>query len=650
MPRESRPSSRMSGDRSEGKSPVRVTFLPEGKSVEVPEGATLLEAANLAGVSLLSVCGGEGVCGRCRVLVRSGRVEAKPTLFLAPSDVRAGYALACQARVYTDAVVEVPVESRAERALVVDLEAQGFRAPEAEVPRPYSFSPLVRKLFLSLPPPTLEDNAGDQERVFRAIHRVTVAPILQAGLKVLQSMPALLRSARWQVTATLAQRGGTTELLQLEPGDRSREAFGVAVDVGTSTVVAHLLHLPTGKTLDAEARYNSQRGFGAEVTRRILAAERLGVEKLQALVVSDINDLVSLMVERQRVKLSDVLAVLCAGNTAMTHLLLGLPPGALRKHPYVAAALAPPPVRAAEVGIRINPRGLLYVVPGIGGWVGGDITAGLLASGVHRSDELILFVDIGTNGEVVLGCKDWLVACSTSAGPAFEGAGVSCGMRASPGAIHRVESTPQGLICHTIGGSPPQGLCGSGLIDAVAELFRLGYVDRAGKLQPRDGRVVERNGDLAFLLVPKGPASRDIFITQRDIANVLRAKAAIYAGISVLLKETGVDLTEVSWLYIAGAFGSHLDPHNALTLGLIPDFPLERVRFLGNTSLAGAKLCLLSQEAFEEAHRLAASVTYYDLASCPYYYEEFLAALFLPHTELSRFPSVAAELAAEGKP
>ncbi len=638
----------MNGDQAEKRASVRVTFLPEGKAVEVSPGGTLLEAANLAGIPVLSVCGGEGICGRCRVVVRSGQVEANPTLFLSPSDVRAGHVLACQARVHGDVVVEIPVEARAERALAVDLEAQGFRAPEAEPPAPFRFSPLVQKLFLPVPPPTLEDNVGDQERVFREIRRRAEAPILQAGLKVLQGLPAILRGAHWRITATLAQRGGTTELLQLEPGDRAAEALGVAVDVGTSTVVAHLVHLPTGKTLDAEARYNSQRAFGAEVTRRILAAERVGVDKLQALIVGDINDLVSIMVERQGIRLSDVLCTVCAGNTAMSHLLLGLPPTALRRYPYVAAVLTPPPVRAAEVGIRINPRGLLYMIPGIGGWVGGDITAGLLASGLHRSKELVLFVDIGTNGEVVLGCKDWMVACSTSAGPAFEGAGVTCGMRASPGAIHRVEFAAGRIVCHTIGNGVPQGLCGTGLIDVIAGLFRTGLVDRSGRLNPRAPGVVEHNGDLAFLLVSQQEASRDILVTQRDIANVVRAKAAIYAGISVLLQETGVDLADVSWLYIAGAFGSHLDPANAMALGLIPDFPPHRVRFLGNTSLAGAKLCLLAQEAWEEASRLAARVTYYDLASCPYYYEEFLAALFLPHTDLSRFPSMQASLA-EGR-
>ena len=610
-------------------------------------GATLLAAAAAAGVELPSVCGGEGICGRCRLIVRQGQVEAAPTLHLSREEIKKGYVLACQAVVRGDAVVEVPPESRAGREAVVDLDAREFLAPEAEAGEKFPREPLVEKLFLSLPPPTLEDNLGDQERLFREVRRHRSAPILQAGLKVLQSLPGLLRESNWRVTATLAQRGGTVELLQVEPGDRAGAVYGVAIDVGTSTVVAHLLDLNSGKTLDAEARYNSQRAYGEEVTRRIIAAEREGTGRLQALVVEDINDLVSLMVDRQGIKLADVVAVLCAGNTAMVHFLLRLPPGALRRHPYVAAALAPPPVRAAEVGIRINPRGLLYLLPGIGGWVGGDITAGILATGLHKSEGLVLLIDIGTNGEIVLGSKEWAVACSASAGPAFEGAGVTCGMRASRGAIAQVEIGPDGVRYRTVGDAPPQGLCGSGLIDAIAGLFRAGYIDRAGRLRPGRDRVVERRGEPAFVLVPAGEGPREIVITQRDIENALRAKAAIYAGVSILLREMGVRPQDLSRIYLAGAFGSRLNLKNALTLGLIPDVPLERVRFLGNTALAGAKLALLSRTAWEEAQRIAAGVTYYDLISCPYYYDEFMAAKFLPHTDLARFPTVRGALRLE---
>lgn len=330
-------------------------------------------------------------------------MEAGPTLLLSPEELKAGYVLACQTKLLEDTVVEIPPGTREEISSIMDLDAQGFLALEKGRPSRFPFDPLVKKLFLPLLPPSLEDNLGDQERVFREIRRKIPRASLRAGLKVLRGPPQILRESRFQVTATVAKHGDTTELLQLELGDRAQESFGVAVDVGTSTVVAHLLHLSTGRTLDAEALYNSQRVLGEEVTRRIIAAEREGVERLQALVVEDINALISLMVARQGVKLADVVAVLCAGNTTMTHLLLGLPPGTIRKHPHVAAALRPPPIRAAEVGIRISPRGLLYTVPGIGGWVGGDITAGILAAGIHLVRRPVILVDIGTNGEIVLG-------------------------------------------------------------------------------------------------------------------------------------------------------------------------------------------------------------------------------------------------------
>lgn len=257
-----------------------------------------------------------------------------------------------------------------------------------------------------------------------------------------------------------------------------------------------------------------------------------------------------------------------------------------------------------------------------------------------------MLIDIGTNGEVVLGCREWMVACSTSAGPAFEGSGVTCGMRAGRGAIERVDIDPEGITWHTVGNVPPQGLCGSGLIDTVAGMFQAGYLDRAGRLNPSRDGVHEREGELAFLLVPahKTGIGKDIVITQRDVENVLRAKAAIYAGANILLREMGMDFADVSRIYLAGGFGSHLDPERAICLGLVPDVPPERVRFLGNTALVGAKMALLSRLAYEEAHRIAQAITYYDLISCPYYYDEFMAAKFLPHTDLDRFPSVAGKL------
>ncbi len=629
----------------EGK--LQVTFWPEGERVRVPLETTLLDAAKIAGVDLASSCGGDGLCGKCRVVVRQGNVIAQPTSLLSREEIRRGYVLACQTKVLGEVEVEIPPESRAEAAqILIDVDAQRFRAlhpvgGEIEV-RP---APLIRKLYLELPRPSLDDSLSDQSRLFREIRRRRPAPIMQLGLKVLRTLPKLLREADWKVTVTLGWRGGTLEVLQVEPGNVSGRNLGIAVDVGTSTVVAHLLDLDTTERMDAEAVYNSQRAWGDEVTRRIIhAGTQGGLDELQKAVVSNINGLISVLVQRNNIALSDIAAVLCAGNTTMTHLLLGLDPTAIRKTPYIPASAATPPVRAVEVGIQINPRGLLYTIPSIGGWVGGDVTAGIFAVGLRRSEKVQMLIDIGTNGEIAIGNRDWTISCSASAGPAFEGSGVKHGMKAMHGAIERVEISPEGAVHYrTVGNGRPRGICGSGLIDLIAELYKVGFIDRSGHLAPgKSERVRERNGLLEFLLAPasRSETGRDIVVTQADLSNLLSAKAAIYAATEVLARAIGLDFGKVERVYIAGGFGNYLDREKALAIGLIPDLPLEKIRFAGNTSILGADLGLLSEDAWQELHAIGEAVTYYDLINYPNYYDEFLAARFIPHTDLSRFKSV----------
>jgi uncharacterized 2Fe-2S/4Fe-4S cluster protein (DUF4445 family) len=608
---------------------------------------TLLDAAKIAGVDLASSCGGDGLCGKCRVIVRQGNVTAEPTSLLSREEIRRGYVLACLTKVVGDVEVEIPPESRAEAAqILIDVDAQRFRAlhpvaGEIEV-RP---APLTRKLYLELPRPSLDDSLSDQSRLFREIRRRHPAPIMQLGLKVLRTLPKLLREADWKVTVTLGWRGGTLEVLQVEPGHASSRNLGIAVDVGTSTVVAHLLDLDTTERIDAEAVYNSQRAWGEEVTRRIIHAGTAGgLDELQNAVVGNINGLISALVQRNNVALSNITAVMCAGNTTMTHLLLGLDPSAIRKTPYIPASAATPPVRAVEVGIQINPRGLLYTVPSIGGWVGGDVTAGIYVVGLRRSEKVQMLIDIGTNGEIAVGNCEWMMACSASAGPAFEGSGVKHGMKAIHGAIERVEISPEGAVHYrTVGNGRPRGICGSGLIDLVAGLYGAGFIDRSGHLLAgKTERIREREGMLEFVLVPASrlETGKDIVVTQADLANLLSAKAAIYAATEVLARAIGLDYGEVERIYIAGGFGNYLDREKAVAIGLIPNLPLEKIRFAGNTSILGADLGLLSESTWQELHTIAESVTYYDLINYPNYYDEFLAARFIPHTDLSRFRSV----------
>jgi len=619
---------------------VRVTFfssgaLAEKASVEVPRGASVLDASKAAGVLIGSICGGDGICGRCRVVVRSGDVEAQPTALLTREEIRSGVVLACQTIVTGDVKIDVPAETSGEGAqIVADHDADRFRAlaTDTEAGHLFPSAPIVRKLHLELPRPSLQDNLGCHERLVRAIQRRVAAPVMQMGLKV-----------------------ETIEIIQVEEGDQADHAYGIVVDVGTSTVVAHLVDLRSGQTLAVEACYNSQMPYGAEVTRRIIHAERHGAEALREAIVGNINDLIGLLVSGAGVELHDVVAVFAAGNTAMLHFLLGLDPSHIRKSPYVPAATAPPPVRAAEIGVRINPRGILHSMPSIGSWVGGDVTAGVLATSLAEGDALTMLIDIGTNGEIVLGNADWMLACATSAGPAFEGSGVKCGMRASRGAIERVRflgapptaSTSTDAVpveIQTIGQTKPSGICGSGLIDAIAGLFEVGLIDRSGHLlADRSSLIRQQDGILEVVFVPgsESATGSDIVITQADIENVLRAKAAIYAGAKILLESTQHTFDNIERLLIAGGFGSYLDIEKAVLLGMIPDLPIDRIHYVGNTSLLGAKMALLSEEALRRSHEIARSATYFDLITVPHYYEEFMSAKFLPHTNLDLFPSAA---------
>jgi uncharacterized 2Fe-2S/4Fe-4S cluster protein (DUF4445 family) len=629
----------------------KVIFRPENKEVEVEKGSTLLEASRKAKVFVSSICGGDGICGKCRLIIKEGKVNTNPTTLLNRDEIRKGYALACQSTVQGDVEVEVPPESQIEeRKILVDRDSQRFRAlyPAAKDKVFFKYDTLIQKIYLELPQPTLHDSLADQQRIYREIRRKKNIPIMQAGLKVIRQIPQIMRTSKGNITATLGMRGETTEVIQIEEGNTTKNNFAVAVDVGTSTVVAHLLNLNNSKTIDAEATYNSQRVYGEEVTRRIIYGELKGYDRLREAITGDINNLITSLISKNRVELHDVMGILCAGNTTMIHLLLGLDPSNIRREPYVAASTLPPPIRAAEVGIKINPRGLLYCLPSIGAWVGADITAGILATGINQADSITMLIDIGTNGEVVLGSREWMICCSASAGPAFEGSGVKNGMRAAEGAIEKVKIIDTHQIeFSTIGDVKPKGICGSGLIDTLAELFRMGYIDRSGRLNSEaTSRIRERDSELEFILVPRSNTQTgdDIVLTEPDIENLISAKAAIFSGAHILAHSMNLEFDDIDLIYLAGGFGSYLNKEKAVMIGLIPDVSPEKIQFVGNASVSGAKMALLSQEALEMAQQISQSVTYYDLITYPHYMDEFLSAKFIPHTDLTKFPSLAGKI------
>lgn len=628
----------------------KVTFLPDEKEVWVGEGTTLLMAAQEAGVYVNSICGGEMICGKCRLILKEGPVEEESHSLLSREEVQRGYILACVSKPKGDVVVEVPEESRLKGGqILMDVDAMRFRGLPLgkEKEELYPHQPLVEKMYLPLEPPTLQDSLSDLERVMRGLRSKGIREPLQAGLSIMRTLPNLLRSAQYRVTVTVGQRGGIREILQVEKGNTQRENFGVALDLGTTTIVAHLLNLNTAETLDAEAAYNRQIEHGEDVISRLIHVEEKeeGARQLRDLASEVINSLIAALVSKIGIKLSEISCCMCAGNTIMVHLLLELDSSYIRKAPYVPCALHLPALRAVEAGIRINPRGLLYCMPGVSSYVGGDVVAGVLASGMALEDGLGMFIDVGTNGEIVIGNKDWLVCCSASAGPAFEGGQIKWGMRAVHGAI---EGVTLGENCkvelNIIDQEKPLGICGSGLIDSVAELLKAGIIDRTARFQKVDHckRLRQTEDGCEFILASKEETGhgQDIVLTQADITSFIHSKAAIFAGASVLIKSLGLDFSQLQKIYIAGGFGNYLDIDKAVFIGLLPDISPERISFIGNGSVQGAKMALLSLRAFEMAMEIAQKMTYVDLSANPLFYEEFISAQFLPHTNLDLFPSL----------
>lgn len=634
---------------------VSVRFLPDDETILVPPGDTILAAAQQAGVYISSICGGTGICGKCKVIVNEGKVHSKPTPLLEREEIQRNCVLACETTIEGDVEILVPDETRLEAGrILIDEDAHRLGVLPSGVPAGaiVKHDPLVRKVYVEMDPPTTEDNEGDHERLYAAIANQAGidAATMQTSLRLLKALPTQLRNADWHVTAALAHRGATTELLQIEPGNRTDRNFGIVLDVGTTTVVAHLVDMATSKTIDADATYNSQMQYGEDYITRIMYAVRNNArDEMAQLVVDDINDLIRTLTQRTEVDAREITSVSCAGNTAMIHLLLGLDPSRIRSAPYIPSANVIPPLRAAEVGIEINLRGVLYCLPSVAAYIGSDIAAGAVAIGLHRAKEISLFIDIGTNGEVVLGNREWMVSCSASAGPAFEGSGVRHGMHAARGAIEKLSISGDFEVTYqAIDDRPPRGLCGSGLLDCIAAMLRVGVIDRTGRIQEDAGTNRVRTGSdgLEFVIAWQEATAlqTDLVITQVDLENLIRSKAAIYAAMSILVESLGLSVTDVHRVYLAGGFGNYLDIDNAITIGMLPDMARDQIQFVGNTSVTGAKMALLSNEALETMHQVAADMTYFDLMGNPGYMDEFVQAQFLPHTNFEEFPSVVQNL------
>jgi uncharacterized 2Fe-2S/4Fe-4S cluster protein (DUF4445 family) len=610
----------------------------------------LHEAARAVEIELNMPCGGQGRCGRCAVIVEEGRVRRRSSLRLSAADVDQGYALACQTLVEDNATVAIPPQEKIERRLTTDktaasVEIPGFYDPTRDQP--------VRALYVEIEPPSLADQTDDWSRLGRALRQRHGIDQVTTDLAVLRTLGSRLRQAEWQVTAILeTDTPDRPRLLDLLPGNQIGQIYGAAVDVGTTSNVVYLVDLTSGKVVAQAADYNGQIARGEDVISRIIYAEKNnGLGELQALVIDTINDLLARACKRAGVEPNTIYRMVVAGNSTMIHLFLGLPPQSIRLAPYVTTANQPPPVRPSQLGLTIHPQATVDCLPGVASYVGADITAGVVSSGLAETEKLTLFMDIGTNGEMVLGNREWLITCACSAGPAFEGAGVEHGMRATHGAIEEVWINSQRYepSCRVIGGGRPRGLCGSGLISLLAELFITGVMDKAGNLRadletPRI-RTGAHGPEYVVAWAAETEHGRDIVLTRVDVDNLLRAKAAIYAGYTVLCESVGVELAGVEQVLIGGAFGQYINVEKAVQIGLLPDLPWDRFHFLGNTSARGAYMALLSQEARRSIAEAGARMTYLELSADNSFYNQFMSALFLPHTNIEHFPSVQRVLA-----
>ncbi len=610
-----------------GPARVDLLFEPAGTRVRVPPGVTLFDAASWNGIAIDSTCGGHGTCKKCKVQITGGTVPATPldVRAFSPDELHDGWRLAC--RVVTGADLRVNVPPLVTRP----------KAATVGVGRQVILRPAVQKRYLELDEPSLADQLTDLERVLRAVDDLE----LRADLHALRSIGRALRAADYKVTAVIAD----DVLIDVQEGDTTGRVYGIAFDLGTTTVVATLLDLSTGTPLAVASMLSKQQPFGADVITRISSVmmDPAALGRLTGLAHETLNELAADVCAQAGVDPADVLEVAMAGNATMTHLALGIDPEPLGVAPFIMSTRLFPEVLAADIGVAVHPRARAVVFPSFGAYVGGDITAGLLAAGMDRDARTRLFIDIGTNCEIVLGNREWLVGTAAPAGPAFEGAAIRCGMRAADGAIEVVSMSPGGLELKVIGDAPPAGLCGSGLVDAVAELVRLGLLDRSGRLIPEQDaaaiapglapRLTQLGAERVFVLHwlgEPGDAAHSIYLSQRDVRELQFAKAAIATGWNILLEETGLAPRDIQQVLLAGSFGSYLSPGNAIRLGLVPRLPVPRVVSAGNVAGEGAKMALLSMRERSGALALLEEVRYVELSDRADFNDRFVEQLQFP--------------------
>ena len=632
----------------------------EGSEVKisVQGNENLLEVARKANVAIDAPCSGNVSCGKCRVKLLEGSLNSPKTRHISDEDYAAGWRLACNSRVTGDVTVLVPDIASAykSRMKTADLstgeELRIFENIQADIREAgIAFENDFIAVDIDMEPPTLDDTMPDIERLTNAIMAGSDYTDVKVPYAVMRKLPGELRESDFRVRVMGAVDGDVFRVMNVVGQDDGKPMCALAIDIGTTTVTAVLFNLENGKILSKASAGNGQIRYGADVINRIIEAQKPGGKKrLQDAIIKDtLVPLIQTMRRDAGVDAEHVLEVCVASNTTMNHLFVGTDADPIRMEPYIPAFFAWEGLKAGDLGLPVHPDAEIILAPNIGSYVGGDITAGALTSMIWNGEEMSLFIDLGTNGEIVFGNSDFLMSCACSAGPAFEGGDISCGMRATDGAIEAVtidKETMEPTFC-IIGGADqkPVGLCGSGIIDMISELFRCGIISPKGQFI-REGRRVSQdaNGfDCYILAFPEESATeRAVTINTVDIDNFIRAKGAIFSAICTMLNSLDMDVSVIERMIVAGGIGSGINMRNAVNIGMFPDIDLDRFHYIGNSSLAGAYAMVLSKHAKDKVFELAQSMTYMELSTTPGYMDEFVAACFLPHTNASLFPSVGA--------
>ena len=632
---------------------VKVTFTSHNKEIYCNKGDKLLDVARDADIFIDAPCNGNVSCGKCKVRLIKGKVDTEKTHHIRDEEWNQGYILACNTKVIEDIDIEVPSKLSSP---MYGMKIEGSdkkkdkevfdRAKKIIEENNFEFKTNIVKTYIEIEEPTLDDNISDIDRIERHVRN-------NLGYDEIDFTIELLREDNFKVTITYIKKKNKITILNIESGNTENKLYGVAIDIGTTSVVVCLVDLYTKEIVDKASSGNAQIKYGADVIHRIVySTKKNGLKELNEAIIEDtINPLLHSIYTKNNVDKDNVVSLVVAGNTTMTSLFLGVYTDFLRQEPFIPPFLKSPRLIGKDVGLKINDSAYVFLAPSVASYVGGDITAGVLSAGIWSSEENVLFIDLGTNGEIVFGNQDYMMSCACSAGPAFEGGGISCGMRASNGAIEKVKIDKETLkpTLTTIGDVSPIGICGSGIIDLICQMLLTGIIDRRGKIH-RDidnERIIFNEyeiGEYVLAFKEEYNLDHDITINEVDIDNFIKAKGAIYSGASVLIESLGMDFSVIDKVYIAGGIGNNLDIENSILIGLLPDIEREKFIYIGNSSLVGSYLALISKDAKKKLQEIGSEITYVELSVYPTYMDEFISACFLPHTNIEQFPTIKSKL------